>query len=52
MCEYKNGFKSCKANLAFHTISKREAEATPNPTIGMVKKMADALDVLLDDSIK
>jgi len=29
---------SKKANLAFHTIAKIEAGATPNPTIETVKK--------------
>jgi len=28
--------------LAFHTIAKIEAGATPNPTIDTVKKIADA----------
>jgi transcriptional regulator with XRE-family HTH domain len=39
---------SKKANLAFHTIAKIEAGATPNPTIDTVKKIADALDVTID----
>jgi len=43
---------SKKANLAFHTIAKIEAGATSNPTIETVKKIADALDVSLDDLIK
>ncbi len=43
---------SKKANLAFHTIAKIEAGSTPNPTIETVKKIADALDVSLDDLIK
>jgi DNA-binding XRE family transcriptional regulator len=37
---------SKKANLAFHTIAKIEAGATPNPTIDTVK-IADALGVSL-----
>jgi len=40
---------SKKSNLAFHTIAKIEAGATPNPTIETVKKIADALGVSLDD---
>ena len=40
---------SKRANLAFHTIAKIEAGSTPNPTIDTVKKIADALGVLLDD---
>lgn len=40
---------SKKANLAFHTVAKIETGATPNPTIETVKKIADALDVTLDD---
>ena len=43
---------SKKANLAFHTIAKIEAGATPNPTIDTVKKIADALDVSLDVLMK
>jgi len=43
---------SKKANLAFHTIAKIEVGATPNPTIGTVKKIADALGVSLDDLMK
>jgi len=43
---------SKKADLAFHTIAKIEAGSTPNPTIGTVKKIADALGVSLDDLMK
>jgi transcriptional regulator with XRE-family HTH domain len=43
---------SKKANLAFHTIAKIEAGATPNPTIDTVKKIADALGVSLDILMK
>ena len=43
---------SKKANLAFHTIAKIEAGATPNPTIDTVKKIADALDISLDVLMK
>ncbi|NCU42427.1 MAG: XRE family transcriptional regulator [Candidatus Moranbacteria bacterium] len=43
---------SKKADLAFHTIAKIESGATPNPTIDTVKKIADALDVSLDDLLK
>ena len=43
---------SKKANLAFHTIAKIEAGATPNPTIETVKKIADALGVSVDDLIQ
>lgn len=43
---------SKKANLAFHTIAKIEAGATPNPTIDTVKKIADALGVSLDVLMK
>ena len=41
-----------RADLAFHTIAKIEAGATPNPTIDTVKKIADALGVSLDDLMK
>ncbi len=43
---------SKKVNLAFHTIAKIEAGATPNPTIDTVKKIADALGVSLDILMK
>ena len=43
---------SKKSDLAFHTIAKIEAGATPNPTIETVKKIADALGVSLDDLMK
>ena len=43
---------SKKANLAFHTIAKIEAGATPNPTINTVKKIADALGISLDVLMK
>ena len=52
----KNGMSqdalSKKANLAFYTISKIEAGATPNPTIETVKKIAEALNVSLDEITK
>ncbi|MBU0879378.1 helix-turn-helix domain-containing protein [Patescibacteria group bacterium] len=35
-----------------HTIAKIEAGSIPNPTIGTVKKIADALGVSLDDLMK
>uniref|UniRef100_B3EKI5 Transcriptional regulator, XRE family n=1 Tax=Chlorobium phaeobacteroides (strain BS1) TaxID=331678 RepID=B3EKI5_CHLPB len=43
---------SKRADLAFHTIAKIEAGATPNPTIDTVKKIADALGVSLDVLMK
>ena len=43
---------SKKANLAFHTIAKIEAGATPSPTIDTVQKIAKALDVGLEDLMK
>ena len=43
---------SKKANLAFHTIANMEADATPNPTIDTVKKIADSLGVTFDDLVK
>jgi transcriptional regulator with XRE-family HTH domain len=43
---------SKRANLAFHTIAKIEAGSTPDPRIETVKKIADALDVSLDDLMK
>lgn len=43
---------SKKANLAFHTIAKIEAGATPDPRINTVKRIADALGVTLDDLMR
>lgn len=43
---------SKRANLAFHTVAKIEAGSTPNPTIETVKKLADALDVSIDDLMR
>ena len=43
---------SKRANVAFHTIAKIEAGATPNPTIDTVKKIADALKISIDDLAK
>ena len=43
---------SKRTNLAFHTIAKIEAGATPNPTIETVKKIAEALEISLDDLMK
>jgi DNA-binding XRE family transcriptional regulator len=43
---------SKKADLAFHTVAKIEAGSTPNPTINTVKKIADALEVSIDDLLK
>ncbi len=43
---------SKKADLSLHTIAKIETGATPNPTIDTVKKIADTLDVPLDDLMK
>lgn len=43
---------SKRANLAFHTVAKIEAGATPDPRIETVKKIADALEVSLDDLMK
>ena len=37
------------ADLSFHTITKIEAGDTPNPTIDTVRKIAEALDVSIDD---
>lgn len=43
---------SKRANLAFHTIAKIEAGATPNPTIDTIKKIAKVLDVSIEDLVK
>lgn len=43
---------SKKADLAFHTVAKIEAGATPDPRIETVKKIANALGVMIDDLIK
>lgn len=43
---------SKRADLAFHTIAKIEAGATPNPTINTVKRIADALGVSIDNLMR
>ena len=43
---------SKRANLAFHTIAKIESGSTSDPRIETVKKIADALNVTLDDLMK
>jgi transcriptional regulator with XRE-family HTH domain len=43
---------SKKANLSFYTITKIEAGGIPNPTIKTAKKIADALEVSIDDLVK
>ena len=43
---------SKRANLAFHTIAKIEVGSTLDPRIETVKKIADALNVTLDDLMK
>lgn len=43
---------SKKADLAFHTIAKIEVGATPDPRIETVKKIADALEITLNDLMK
>ena len=40
------------AGITLHTITKIESGATPNPRIETVKKIADALDVSIDDLMK
>lgn len=40
------------ANFALHTIAKIEASATPSPTIETVKKIADALNVSINNLMK
>ncbi len=43
---------SKKANLSFQTISKIESGTTPNPTIDTVRKIANVLDISLDELMK
>ena len=38
--------------MTFHTITKIESGATPDPRIETVKKIADALSVSIDDLMK
>jgi len=40
------------AGMTFHTIAKIESGATLDPRIETVKKIADALDVSIDDLMK
>lgn len=43
---------SKKANLSFYTITKIESGGIPNPSIKTAKKIADALEVSIDDLVK
>lgn len=43
---------SKKTDLAFHTIAKIESGTTLDPRIETVKRIANALDVSLDNLIK
>ena len=43
---------SKKADLAFHTITKIESGATPDPRVETVKKIADALGVSIYDLMR
>jgi len=40
------------AGMTFHTITKIESGATPDPRIETVKKIADALGVGIDDLMR
>lgn len=40
------------AGITLHTITKIESGATPDPRIETVKKIAEALDVSLDELTK
>ncbi len=40
------------ADITFHTITKIESGATPNPGIETVMKIAKALDVTVNDLLK
>jgi len=40
------------ASVTLYTITKIESGATPNPRIETVKKIADALDVSIDDLMR
>ncbi|MBA7521102.1 hypothetical protein ES705_13204 [subsurface metagenome] len=40
------------AGMTFHTITKIESGATPDPRIETVKKIADALAVSIDDLMR
>ena len=40
------------AGITLHTITKIESGATPDPRIKTIKKIADALDVGIDDLIE
>lgn len=42
---------SKKANITFHTIAKIEAGSTPDPRIETVKKIAEALEVSIDELV-
>ena len=40
------------AGVTLHTITKIESGATPDPRIETVKKIADALEVSVDDLLR
>lgn len=40
------------ASMTFHTITKIESGATPDPRIETVKKIANALGVSIDDLMR
>lgn len=40
------------AGVTLHTITKIELGATPDPRINTVKRIADALDVSIDNLLK
>lgn len=40
------------ADITFHTITKIESGATPNPGIETVMKIAKALDITVNDLLK
>lgn len=43
---------SKEANVTYHTIAKLESGENDNPTVKTIQKIADALDVRLDDLLK
>ncbi len=55
-CRQKLGISQDKlsklAGMTFHTITKIESGATPDPRIETVKKIANALGVSIDDLMR
>lgn len=50
--DWTQGTLSEETKLAYHTIAKIESGSTKDPRVSTLKKIADALNVTVDDLIK